>query len=480
MQEQTYLFYDVETTGTHEAFDQIVQFAAIRTDAQLNELERHELFVRLNPDTVPTPEAMMTHQIPIEKLQKEGHFEYQALQTIHQLMTQPNTINIGYNSMRFDDQFLRFGFFRNLLPPYLHQFQSGCFRMDLYPMVALYYQFAPAVLQWPEQQGKVSLKLENLNNENQLYIQGQAHDALTDVAVTVALARQLKQHDSAIWQFCHTLFHKTSDQKKASQWGPCLPDMSSQWQQVIGIDGIFGATAGFMSYFVSLGGHQYYRNQWCFLRLDTLDFYSYDDFDAWSQAVWVIKKRWGDLPFILPAKSRFFQQFNAEQKELVTKNQQFLASRPEWLSKLSQLVTEQLHESIDPATVDPDASLYQEGFLDAATMGQCYQFHQAKTVDQKIALIDQMTGNVKQRAIRIMGRMAPEQLPMAYWRVFEAYLYQITTLDESGLRPIDYRGNPRLSVAEVKQNIEKYLNQPDLAETKRKQLKSLAYYLNLM
>ncbi len=39
-----YVFYDTETTGTETAFDQILQFAAIKTDDDLNELDRFNIF----------------------------------------------------------------------------------------------------------------------------------------------------------------------------------------------------------------------------------------------------------------------------------------------------------------------------------------------------------------------------------------------------------------------------------------------------
>ena len=67
---KTYLFYDIETTGLNPCFDQVLEFAAIRTDLELRELERYDLKVKLNPDTVPAPAALMTHRIGVEKMSK--------------------------------------------------------------------------------------------------------------------------------------------------------------------------------------------------------------------------------------------------------------------------------------------------------------------------------------------------------------------------------------------------------------------------
>ena len=89
----TYLFYDIETSGTNPCFDQILQFAAIRTDEQLNELDRHQFFVRLNLDTVPDPGASITHRIALNTLQT-GMSEYEAIKKIHALLNAPNTISV--------------------------------------------------------------------------------------------------------------------------------------------------------------------------------------------------------------------------------------------------------------------------------------------------------------------------------------------------------------------------------------------------
>src|SRR5476649_864478 len=94
---QTYLFYDIETTGLNKAFDQVLHFAAIRTDLNLKELNRYELRVKLNPDLVPSPQALLTHQISIEDTQG-GETEYNAIRKIHQYLNEPGTISLSYNT----------------------------------------------------------------------------------------------------------------------------------------------------------------------------------------------------------------------------------------------------------------------------------------------------------------------------------------------------------------------------------------------
>ena len=113
-----------------------MQFAALRTTTDFQVLEEHNILVQLNADTVPSPQAMGTHQIPLETL-ANGLKEYDAIRQIHALFNTPNTVTVGYNTLGFDDEFLRFNFYRNLLAPYQHQYANGCGRMDIFPMMAL-------------------------------------------------------------------------------------------------------------------------------------------------------------------------------------------------------------------------------------------------------------------------------------------------------------------------------------------------------
>ncbi len=194
----TYLFYDIETTGLNRAFDQVLQFSSIRTDLSLHELERHTIDVRLRPDVVPSPGAMIVNRIDISRA-LDGRYELEAITEIHRLFNRPGTIGLGYNTLGFDDEFLRFSFYRNLLPPYTHQYHHGCGRMDLFPITILYYLFKPDLLKWPEKNGKPSFKLENLSALNDLS-QGPAHDAMVDTTACLALAQRLFRQEK-MWQY---------------------------------------------------------------------------------------------------------------------------------------------------------------------------------------------------------------------------------------------------------------------------------------
>jgi len=95
----SYLFYDIETTGLNRAFDQVLQFAAIRTDLQFNEIDRRSIRIRLRPDVIPSPQAILTNRIATRDF-SSGQSEYEAVAEIHGLMNQPGTISIGYNTTK--------------------------------------------------------------------------------------------------------------------------------------------------------------------------------------------------------------------------------------------------------------------------------------------------------------------------------------------------------------------------------------------
>ncbi|MDF2690695.1 MAG: exonuclease, partial [Gammaproteobacteria bacterium] len=245
----TLLFYDIESSGLNKCFDQVLQFAAIRTDLELNEIDRHEIYVKLNPDVIPSPYASITHHVSIADTE-QGLSEFEAIQKIHALLNTPGTISLGYNTLGFDDEFLRFSFYRNLLNPYSHQFANECKRMDLYPMAIMYQLFKSEVLNWPSLNGQISLKLDQLSPANNL-ASGPAHTAIVDVEATVELAKRFKKNQK-MWDYLCAHFDKNTDQarekKLAPAWtGPNAPLLGLMFF------GKFGSQAAYHAPVLSLG-----------------------------------------------------------------------------------------------------------------------------------------------------------------------------------------------------------------------------------
>ena len=178
----SFYWYDLETSGTNPKWDRIVQFAGLRTDADLNPLnEGYCTYVQLADDVLPNPQASLVTSITPQLTHKEGISETQALLNINRLFCVPNTCVAGYNSLRFDDEFMRYGLYRNLLDPYAREWQQGNSRWDLIDLVRATGALRRDGIQWPrDDQGLPVYKLEALTQANGI-AHGNAHDALSDV-----------------------------------------------------------------------------------------------------------------------------------------------------------------------------------------------------------------------------------------------------------------------------------------------------------
>lgn len=470
---KTFLFYDLETTGINKCFDQIIQFAAVRTDEALNKIERYEFFIKLNPDTIPNPEASITHHISIEQA-NTGLFEYEAIKKIYTLFNTPETVSLGYNTLSFDDEFLRFAFFKNLFPAYDHQYKNNCSRMDLYPIVASFYLFANEVLSWPiNDENKVSLKLEDINAQNGLYSEGRAHDALTDVLVTLELARKLRSHQPKMWAYLSARFNKTEDQKILSQLDIGLNINGEDYHQALMISGRFGYNERFMLPVLNLGQHWHYKNQWCFLRLDYAELTEVN-IDNLSEHFLTVNKKWGDLPLVLPAKKRFLAHLSPERIALIKRNKEFLIQNPSLFVDIKESALDFKYPEVEH--IDVDASLYTAGFMNYAEQALCEHFHQ-KAVGDKIKLMREMNRGLYERALRVIGRMAPDKLTPEMQGEFQGYLEKVASFDPQNM-PVDFKGGRKVSIPEVYERIQK-LRESELTEEQLYLLDELEAYLSL-
>ncbi len=189
----SFYWYDIEATGTNQKWDRIVQFAGIRTDLDLNPIgEALCFFVRLPDDVLPNPDASLVTGITPSKLAAEGISEFDALQNILQEFNAPGTCTLGYNSLRFDDEFMRYALYRHLQDPYAREYRNGNTRWDLVDLVRAAGALRPEGIHWPtDENGQTVYRLEELTKANGID-HGQAHDAMSDVHATIGMARLLK------------------------------------------------------------------------------------------------------------------------------------------------------------------------------------------------------------------------------------------------------------------------------------------------
>lgn len=198
----TFLWFDLETFGRDARRSRIAQFAAQRTDVELNPIgEPVSLFCRPALDLLPSPGAAMVTGLTPQYCEREGLVEAEFLARVHEQLAEPGTCAVGYNSLRFDDEFLRFSLYRNFYDPYEREWRNGNSRWDLLDLLRLCYALRPEGIEWPiGEDGRTSFKLELLARANGL-AQAQAHEALSDVGALIALARRLKQAQPRLFDY---------------------------------------------------------------------------------------------------------------------------------------------------------------------------------------------------------------------------------------------------------------------------------------
>ena len=196
-------WHDYETFGIDPARDRPAQFAGIRTDEELNVVgEPLVLYCRPSDDMLPQPESCLVTGITPQKAFAEGLNEAQFISLIERELAYPGTCGVGYNSIRFDDEFTRHSLYRNFHDPYAREWQNGCSRWDIIDMMRLMRAFRPEGIAWPVIEGRPSFRLEALTEANGIAHEA-AHDALSDVKATIALARLVKNRQPRLYDYVY-------------------------------------------------------------------------------------------------------------------------------------------------------------------------------------------------------------------------------------------------------------------------------------
>jgi exodeoxyribonuclease-1 len=253
MSDNTLYWHDYETFGTDTLRDRPVQFAGVRTDEDLNVIgEPLNIFSRPAPDTLPHPiSSLITGVTPQQALEK-GMPEDEFIARILRELAEPGTCGVGYNSLRFDDEVTRHTLYRNLYDPYGREWQNGNSRWDIIDMVRACRDLRPEGIVWPQRQDaeRSSFKLEELTAANGIGHE-QAHDALSDVYATIALARLIKQKQPKLYDFCYRLRRKKEVLKYLD-----LKEMSP----ILHTSGMYGSDYGNTRLVVPLAPHPVNKN----------------------------------------------------------------------------------------------------------------------------------------------------------------------------------------------------------------------------
>ena len=198
----SFFFYDLETSGFNPREARVMQFAGQRTDMDLNPIgEEVNVLIKLTPDVLPDPDAVLITGITPQQTLQDGLTEAEFLKFFYDEVVKPDTIFLGFNSVRFDDEFMRYLHYRNFYDAYEWQWQNGCSRWDLLDVVRMTRALRPEGIQWPfAPDGKPANRLEYLTKVNKLD-HYKAHDAMSDVHATIAVAKLIKDKQPELFGY---------------------------------------------------------------------------------------------------------------------------------------------------------------------------------------------------------------------------------------------------------------------------------------
>jgi len=198
----SFFFYDLETSGFSPKDARIMQFAGQRTDMELNPVgDSVNVFIKLTPDVLPDPDAVLITGITPQQTLTEGLTEAEFLKYFYDEVVQDDTIFLGFNSVRFDDEFMRFLHYRNFYDAYEWQWCDGCSRWDLLDVVRMTRALRPEGIEWPfAPDSKPSNRLEYLTKVNKLD-HYKAHDAMSDVYATIAIAKLIREKQKDLFEY---------------------------------------------------------------------------------------------------------------------------------------------------------------------------------------------------------------------------------------------------------------------------------------
>lgn len=225
---KSFFFYDLETSGLSSREDRIMQFAGQRTDMNLNPIgDEVNILVKLPDDTLPSPGAIAVTKITPQKTQEDGLTEAELCRYLMDEIFIPNTCILGYNSVRFDDEFMRHLFWRNFYEPYEWQWKDGRSRWDMLDVVRLTRALRPEGINWPTQEKeidgkKVTVKTNRLELITKLngIEHEHAHDALSDVYATIAVAKLIKEKQPDLFNYLFKMRKKGLVQKLVNLENP--------------------------------------------------------------------------------------------------------------------------------------------------------------------------------------------------------------------------------------------------------------------
>lgn len=366
----SFYFYDLETSGLNSRQDRIMQFAGQRTDADFNSIgEPQNILVQLADDTLPSPSAIMVTGITPQSTLADGMPEHEFCRYFIEEIATPGTTMMGYNSIRFDDEFMRHTLWRNFYDPYEWQWADGRSRWDLLDVVRLTRALRPEGIKWPvTADGHSTNRLELITKLNGIE-HAHAHDALADVVALIEVTKLIKQHQPQLFDFLYRLRNK---REVASLVDPSRPKpfvyasgrYSSEFEKTTVAYPVAPAENGAVwVYDLRHNLDQLLAGEAAAKEAGTIDFKKpWHERDPWEKNyVPIIKKlQYNRCPAVAPLsvleKDNGWEKIKLSRAE-VEKNLQSLLAHPEFVQRSISKEAQPF-----PPAEDPESALY-DGFL---------------------------------------------------------------------------------------------------------------------
>ncbi len=469
-------WYDYETTGTDPRTDRVIQFAGQRTDPDFNPVDEPvNCYCRLSDDILPQPEACLVTGITPQQVQQQGLVEAEFSRRVLAEMAQPETCTLGYNSIRFDDEFTRYLLYRNLYDAYAREWQNGNSRWDIIDMVRGAYALRPDGIEWPlKEDGTPSFRLEELAAANGIGHE-QAHDALSDVQATIGLAKLIRDRQPMLYRYVYTHRHKEAVFKLLSLSRPVA---------VVHISSKYPAAKGCMAVVAALAMHPVNKNAVIVydLSVDPAPFLSMPveelrehlftpaaERDAEMERLPVKLVHANKCPVLAPlgtvdqrAVDRFALDLSRCQRHL-----QQLLDDTGFRTRLPQLYTDAFVTADRAAEVDPEQALYTGGFFsneDRASMARVHKLAPYELSDAAAWFRDR---RLVELLFRYRARNFPQTLTPAEKQDWAEYRRR---------RLCEPDGGGSLTLTQFHQRVTGLLARQDLSESDRKLLYALRDY----
>ena len=464
----SFYWHDYETWGTDPRRDRAVQFAGIRTDLDFNPIGR-PLMVYAKPadDMLPQPGACMVTGITPQLARAEGVCEADFFRAIHDELSRPGTCALGYNSIRFDDEFTRYGLYRNFFDPYAREWQNGNSRWDIIDMVRLTRALRPEGIVWPtNDEGVTSFRLEKLTEANGIEHQG-AHDALVDVHATIALAKLVKAKQPRLFDY---VFNNRAKDKLAQQ-------LSLREQKpVVHVSAKYPSRLGCIAVVVPVAQHPLNRNGIIVydLRLDPQPLFDLSvdqireklytpssDLAEGEQRIPLKMISINHAPVVVPlntltdaAREAWALPREAEERHL-----QAIRSAPELRQKIQQVFAERHFEE----TTDPDQNLYG-GFLSDSDRRLCEQVVRASPEELSRMHLAFQDARLPELLFRYRARNWPHTLTEDEHKRWEEY---------RRFRLMDPAGGSSITLQEYRKQLSHMTVDPELTDEQRRLVDAL-------